>query len=179
MIGTDAQVIGTDAQVIGTDAQVIGTDGTDDADSNNDFEKRFSYLGTKDYTPWLSTTAALDFVERRAGGYDALTRRNRALAVWAQRVLCDIIGTTPVIDDAHTAAMANVPLPHTVRTPACADALVRRLRDTRSIDVVVYEHPSNSGRFHVRACMQIFLDEMDVSRLAEALVYSLQRRDRR
>ena len=168
-----------DCAVIGTDAQVIGTDGTDDADSNNDFEKRFSYLGTKDYTPWLSTTAALDFVERRAGGYDALTRRNRALAVWAQRVLCDIIGTTPVIDDAHTAAMANVPLPHTVRTPACADALVRRLRDTRSIDVVVYEHPSNSGRFHVRACMQIFLDEMDVSRLAEALVYSLQRRDRR
>ena len=175
----DCAVIGTDAQVIGTDAQVIGTDGTDDADSNNDFEKRFSYLGTKDYTPWLSTTAALDFVERRAGGYDALTRRNRALAVWCQRVLCEVLGTSPVIGEVHTASMANVPLPHTVRTPACAEALMRRLRNVHNTDVVVYEHPSNSGRFHVRACMQIFLDELDVSRLADALVDSLQRRDRR
>lgn len=161
------------------DCAEIGTNGviltTDDDDDDTDFGKRFSYLGTKDYTPWLSTTAALDFVDRCAGGYDALTLRNRALAVWGQRALCEVLGTSPVIGEVHTASMANVPLPRTVRTPACAEALMRRLRNVHNTDVVVYEHPSKSGRFHLRACMQIFLDEIDVSRLADDLVSSLGR----
>ena len=105
--------------------------------------------------------------------HEALTIRNRALAVWGQRVLCDVIGTNPLIEEAHTASMANVPLPHTIRTSSDANALMCRLRDKYDIDVVVYEYPSKSGRFHIRACMQIFLDELDVSRLAHALIDSI------
>jgi isopenicillin-N epimerase len=44
-------------------------------------QAEFSWAGTKDYAPWLSTFAALEFY-KRAGG-ESIRTHNHELAVWA------------------------------------------------------------------------------------------------
>lgn len=47
----------------------------------------FSWNGTKDYTPWLSTFAALEFFNK-AGGVEIMNH-NRELAAWGGKLLMD------------------------------------------------------------------------------------------
>lgn len=124
------------------------------------FAQRFEYLGTKDYTPWLAVSAAIDFVET-VGGYDRLIERNRKLALWARDFLSVRLQSTMAVEDAATASMCNVHLP-TVTDQASADALHRFLRD-RDMHVIVCEHPR--GCFWLRLCAQLFVTKSSVQDL--------------
>lgn len=124
------------------------------------FAERFEYLGTKDYTPWLAVSSAIDFVEA-VGGYSCLIDRNRKLALWARDFLSARLNSIITIDDALTASMCNVHLPE-IADQKAADSLHRFLRE-RNMHVIVCEHPS--GVFWLRLCAQIFVTKSAIQDL--------------
>jgi selenocysteine lyase/cysteine desulfurase len=75
----------------------------------SDFELRFQYTGTRDYTPLAAISAAMDF--RDIIGEEAIVQYNHSLAVWANKYLSELWGTQALVADEATAAMAHVMLP--------------------------------------------------------------------
>ena len=134
------------------------------ADSLTEFESRFVYLGTKDYTPWISVSAAIDFVEQM-GGYRSLIDRNRALSLWAQRHMATALETRTIPEEL-TASMCNVLLPF-VRTQADSRKLMAHLMENNTY-VVICEHPA--GCFWLRLCIQLFVDESMIRSITDKLL---------
>lgn len=134
--------------------------------STTPFQRRFGYLGTKDYTPWLAIQGAMDFVETELNGYSCLIERNRQLAVWAQRYLNqkldsrDLLPTTEL-----TGSMCNVCLPF-VKTTQDAEDLMTFL-ESRGIYTVVYEYQQ---RFWIRLCIQWFVDKEQIANVTSELI---------
>lgn len=124
------------------------------------FDERFAYLGTKDYTPWLSVGAAIDFVES-VGGYDKLIERNRKLAIWCRDFLSVRLHSVLALEDAVTASMCNVHL-SSITCQESADALHGFLRD-KGFEVIVCEYPK--GCFWLRLCMQLFVTKSSIQDL--------------
>jgi len=133
-----------------------------------EFEYRFLYLGTKDYTPWLSIQKALEFVDCK-GGYLYIINRNRQLAIKAQQSLCDEIQTGTPFANESTVSMANIPLPTAISTQFIASYLMDTLRDVYNTYVVIYEYPFNSSRYFLRLCLQLFITDYDINFLAIAI----------
>ena len=98
----------------------------------SDFELRFQYTGTRDYTPLAAISAAMDF--RDIIGEEAIVQYNHSMAVWANKHLSELWGTQALVADEATAAMAHVMLPvrcahpHTLPSHAreCTARRVRR-----------------------------------------------------
>jgi isopenicillin-N epimerase len=124
------------------------------------FAERFEYLGTKDYTPWLAVSSAIDFVEA-IGGYSCLISRNHKLALWSRDFLSVRLNSTITVGDAVTASMCNVHLPG-ITDQKAADSLHRFLRE-RNMHVIVCEHPS--AVFWLRLCAQIFVTKSSIQDL--------------
>lgn len=131
------------------------------------FQKRFNYLGTKDYTPWIAVNGAMDFVETQVWGYRALLERNHNLAVWAQGYMAQRLGTLNKVSRRHTAAMCNVRLPSTENFSP--EALLDHL-ESLGIYTVVFEYPLGSRRFWIRLCVQCFVNEQSVENVTNELV---------
>jgi len=149
------------------DCATIGSKGcTVIQNKNNDlthFEKRFMYLGTKDYTPWLSIGSAIDFIESN-GGYKHIIDRNRNLALNVQRRISKELNTS-FIHDSITASMCNIRIPF-ITTQEESRKFVEYLTE-KDTYVVVGEYPS--GCFWLRLCIQLFIDEKNVDRLIETI----------
>ncbi len=75
------------------------------------FRLEFDWTGASDPSAWLSVRDALRFgAELLPGGWPALRRRNRELALRARDLLCRALGTEPAAPDEMTGSMASVPL---------------------------------------------------------------------
>lgn len=133
--------------------------------NQSEFEKRFLYLGTKDYTPWISISAAIDFIEQ-IGGYNFLINRNRKLSLWAQHYISKKIQSKTISDEL-TCSMCNIHLPF-IESPNSAEKLMKYLT-SKNIFVVICEYPKKT--FWLRLCIQLFIDKSLLEYLTEIVIY--------
>ena len=135
----------------------------------SDFEKRFQYTGTRDYTPLAAIDAAMDF--REAVGESTIIGYNRGMALWAQSFLAELWGTEALLPDEQTCAMAHVRLPGITDKPT-ADAICTALKKKYNIHVMFFRLPGDNGKetYWVRPCIQIYVTQEEVERLGYAIM---------
>jgi isopenicillin-N epimerase len=138
------------------------------------FLLEFGWTGTCDPTAWLCVPEAIRWVgSLLPGGWPAVRRRNRALALAGRRVLADALGCEPPCPDAMIGTLASLPLPKACATerassPLYADPLQTALLQRFGIEVPVIPWPSEPARL-VRISAQLYnsLDQYEL--LAKAL----------
>ena len=136
----------------------------------SEYERRFQYTGTKDYTPLVAVGDALRW--RSKVGEANILGYNHGLAVWAQEFLSNAWGTETLVPAECTAFMAHVRVP--VRTAAGAALLNARLREEHATHVMAFSLPARQcyGETHathwVRPCAQLFVSRDDFRKLATA-----------
>jgi isopenicillin-N epimerase len=130
------------------------------------FTQEFDWVGTRDPSPWLSAPDGLRFLE--ALGYADLRRYNHDLAWRAARHLTDRWGTPLHLDECQVGCMASVMTPESCGSVK-ADAV--RLRDRLLFDhnIEVQVH-ARANRVWVRVSAQVYNDDADIERLADAVV---------
>jgi isopenicillin-N epimerase len=76
------------------------------------FAREFDWQGTSDPVPWLLAGEAIAFMDR-FGGWPVVRAHNHALAVDAQRLLCEAFEVEPIspLDGSWLGSMATVRLP--------------------------------------------------------------------
>ena len=106
----------------------------------SEFERRFQYTGTRDYTPLVAVADALRWREKV--GESAILGYNHSLAVWGQEFLASEWNTETLVPPDCTAFMAHARVP--VSTPGAAALLNRRLREERATHVMAFELPARA-----------------------------------
>lgn len=85
--------------------------GSGDACRDVAFDERFSWTGTRDLTPRLLVADTIDYMASlHPDGWDGIMRRNHELAVRAQALFHDRLGTEPAYSSALFGSMVTVPL---------------------------------------------------------------------
>jgi isopenicillin-N epimerase len=136
----------------------------------SEFERRFQYTGTRDYTPLVAVADALRWREKV--GESAILGYNHSLAVWGQEFLASEWNTETLVPPECTAFMAHARVP--VSTPGAAALLNRRLREERATHVMAFELPARAHlgetepTHWVRPCAQLFVSRNDFAHLAAA-----------
>jgi isopenicillin-N epimerase len=140
------------------------------------FRLEFDWTGTCDPTAWMTVPKAIDYVgSLLPGGWPAVMRHNRALALEARRLLCAAAGTPPPCPEEMIGSLASVVLPDGVtadigwRRP---DAIQARLFDDWNIEVPVMSWPAPPRRL-MRVSAQLYNTRDHYVRLAEALTKEL------
>jgi len=129
------------------------------------FTTEFDWPGTRDPSAALAAPAALAYM--RELGVAAVQRYNHALAWGAGRILAERLGIPVVQDESQIGTMITVPLPARAGSGA-PDA--QRLRDALLFeDHIEIQLHAFGEQLWTRVSAQIYNDESDVERLAEAL----------
>jgi isopenicillin-N epimerase len=136
------------------------------------FPHSFSKIATADVTGWLAAPAALKFFEEL--GWEAVRRRNNALAHAGQRLIAAEIGVAASLEsmpgggeaDSYPIPMRLLPLPGVAPTREAAVAFTDRL----AIDYAI-ECPVDvwNGQPLLRISAQLYNAIGDYERLAAAL----------
>lgn len=129
----------------------------------SEFESRFLYLGTKDYTPWISISGAIHFI-KDIGGYDLIINRNKQIATWAQTYMSVKLDTECTNKDL-IASMGNVKLPF-IKSKQESEDLVNYL-EKRNVFAVVFEY---QNEYWIRLCIQVFVSVTNVVKLTKMLM---------
>lgn len=136
------------------------------------FLEEFDWTGSDDPTPWLCVPEAIRDVASLGGGWAAVRARNRALALKARALLCDVLGLDPPAPETMIGSLAAVPLPPgDGRPPTSAlgpGSLQQRLFDAHGIEVPVIAWPRPPSRL-IRISAHLYNEEADYHRLARAL----------
>ena len=91
---------------------VVISHGWNAPDTANRYHSLFDWLGTDDMTPWLAAPEALRVVgSLEPGGWPALMRRNRELALAARDLISDRLGMDQSAPDEMVGSMASFPMP--------------------------------------------------------------------
>ena len=141
------------------------------------FREEFDWTGTCDPTAWLVMPDCIRFLGGLLpGGWPALMARNRALALRARDVLCDVLGVPPACPDELVASLASLPLP--VGEPGSPVATLdhEKLMDwirARGVESWFCSWPVPSGRL-VRVSAQAYNHEGQFQRLAGLLQEALR-----
>jgi len=142
------------------------------------FRLLWDHVGTVDATPWLCVPAALRFLSGLfPGGLPELQRRNRALALEGQRLLCDALGVARPAPEEMIGSLASVPLPdrpahETAQPGQFYDPLQQRLLDKHQTEVPVFSWPAPNKRL-VRIAAQAYVARSEIEKLAAALQQEL------
>ncbi len=135
------------------------------------YTAEFDWVGTRDLTPYLASTAALDLLEEWGG--PAVREYNHSLAWRAGQHLAERWGTTFDVPESMIGTMAALPLPEGWgRTAEEARAVRDSLLFDHGIEVQMHDW---RGRLWIRVATQIYNDMDDIERLAEAM-QAVQRR---
>jgi len=130
------------------------------------FPKCFDWVGTRDPTPWLSVTAALEFY-REMGGAAIPGRLHGDLLASASR-LCRAWDVELPAPAEMFGAMATLPLPLDMEAiRPNADALHDALRERYRIEVPVL---AVAGRLWLRVSQQLYTTEEDIAALERAVI---------
>jgi selenocysteine lyase/cysteine desulfurase len=138
----------------------------------SEFERRFQYTGTRDYTPLIAVRDALLFRERV--GEAAILGYNHGMAVWAQDWLAAVWRTETLVPPNCTGFMAHARVP--LRSPAAALLMNRILKEDHAIHVMAFslparKHLGESQPSHwVRPCIQLFVHREDIRALGTAVL---------
>jgi isopenicillin-N epimerase len=139
------------------------------------FRLEWDWTGTCDPTAFLSAPEALRWMEAQLpGGWDAVRRVNRELALRARSLLCEALGGPPSAPDSMVGSMAAVALPPALvgEEPSEAtgwlDPLQRVLREECRIEVPVIPWP-NAGSRWIRVSAQVYNEWREYEALAGVL----------
>jgi isopenicillin-N epimerase len=139
------------------------------------FRLEFDWTGTSDPTAWLTVPKAIEYLGGLLpGGWAALMARNRALALEARRLLCDVLKAPLPAPDEMIGSLASIRVPDGPTEVGWrrVDPLQRRLFDAWSIEVPVMTWPAAPRRL-LRISAQLYNRREHYERLAQALVKEL------
>jgi isopenicillin-N epimerase len=129
------------------------------------FSAEFALSGTSDPTAWLAAPSSISLLG--GIGWDRIRGYGQALVRYGQRVVCDAVGTEPIVPDSMTAMMTLVPMPPGVADDrAAAESVAERLWAQHRIEVPVW---SWQGRGLLRLCGHVYNRAADYDHLAEVL----------
>ena len=135
--------------------------------THDDWLQEFDWTGTRDPSPWLAAPAGIAFMEETLG-LAAMRRHNHGLAWRSALRLAERWGRPWPTPEAMIGCMASVPLP--ARLGPADAGTAQRLRDAllleHRIEVPVI---ARAGMLWVRLSLQVYNDESDVDRLADAV----------
>lgn len=143
------------------------------------FQIEFGWTGTDDPTPFLAVPRAIEFMGGLLpGGWPAVMRHNRQLALKARRVLCRALELPAPCPDEMIGALAAFPLPDSTDTtppksPLYLDPLQDRLLASHGIEVPVIPWPTAPKRL-LRISAQLYNHLPQYERLAAALQATLR-----
>ncbi len=129
------------------------------------FRLEFDWTGTDDPTAYLCVPEAIRFMgSLLPGGWSELMAQNRAKAIAARKILCEILEVAPPCPDQMIGSLATVPLSDGSYIEL-QDALLEKF----GIEVPIVPYPSAPNRL-VRISAQIYntLDQYD--KLGQAIV---------
>ena len=146
------------------------------------FLTEFEYVGTQDYTPFLTIPAAIDFMGSLVpGGWPEVMERNHALCLLGRGILCERLGITPPAPDSMIGSISTLVLPShepdrharlmarpTRYHDALQDALIRK----HGIQVPIWGLAGKPERF-VRISAQLYNKAAQYTKLADALASEL------
>jgi isopenicillin-N epimerase len=137
------------------------------------FRLEFDWTGTVDPTASLVVPEAIRFMGSLVpGGWPALMRRNRELALDARRVLIKTLGIEPPSPEDMIGSLASIPLPDGAPAEDIAwrrpDPIQAALFARHGIEVPVMSWPAAPKRL-LRISTQLYNEAGDYERLAQAL----------
>jgi len=141
----------------------------------------FGWLGTGDFSACLSAPESIRVIGALLpGGWPAVMRRNRALALAARKILCDTLQIPPPCPEEMIGSLAAVPLPDMSAADAARianglDPLRGKLLREFGIEAPVHPWPAPPKRL-LRVSAQLYNALPHYERLAEALAKILSRR---
>lgn len=127
------------------------------------YHREFDWMGTRDPTAVLCIPGAIDVLaDMVPGGWPAIRRRNRELALETRALLCRALGQDVPAPDSMIGSMFAMPIGH-------GEGLHERLRDELSIEVVV--QPWGPEKLWLlRVSSFLYNQAVDGLTLADALV---------
>jgi isopenicillin-N epimerase len=144
----------------------------------------FGWMGTGDFAACLSVPESIRVIGALLpGGWAAVMKRNRALALAARRLLCDALEILPPCPDEMIGSLAALPLPDmaaadVVRVSNGLDPLRGRLLREHGIEVPVFPWPAPPKRL-LRVSAQLYNSLPQYERLVEVLKKVLHSRKSR
>lgn len=133
-----------------------------------DYVGRFAYTGTRDYTPFVTIPAGLQFIESNLGGLESMRVYNRELLQRGSEYLVAQWGTSYLIPMDMCVFMANVILPK-IESQEEAVSLQKRLFDEHNVSMVFGSVPHRDGSrqiFFIRVSVQVYIEMKDFEVLA-------------
>ena len=134
---------------------------------HDDWLQEFDWQGTRDPSPWLAAPAGIEFIEQTLGEA-AMRAHNHRLACWAAQHLGERWRREWRTPEAMIGCMVTVPLPARFDGRNASEA--QRLRDAllaeHHVEVPVI---ARGGRLWARLSLQVYNDESDVQRFADAV----------
>jgi isopenicillin-N epimerase len=129
------------------------------------FLREFDWVGTRDPTPWLCAPDGIRFLQEL--GLDDHRAYNHDLAWRAAQTLTDRWNTPLEIPESAVGSMVSVMTPERCGTTKPeAGALRDKLLHQHNIEVQAH---ARSGRVWVRVSAQVYNDDGDIDRLAQAI----------
>jgi isopenicillin-N epimerase len=134
-------------------------------DALEGFVKSFGWLGTADYTPYLSVPGAFGIMEEL--GWERLRRHNRELASYGAEIVREALHTPPPTEAAVFEAMSLVALPEgTADSLEETRALSGRIADALGAEVAAFPW---QGRGYIRLSAQAYNAPAEYEGLAVGL----------
>jgi isopenicillin-N epimerase len=125
------------------------------------WDEEFTWLGTRDPSPYLSIPVAIEFMETI--GLDEFRTRSRWLASYVEKNLSELFGTTPIgsPDQGWYGSMAHVPLPK-----GDWSLLQKQLWEQIGIEIPIINF---KNRFFVRVSCHLYNNRTQLDALVKAL----------
>ena len=129
--------------------------------------QRYEYVSSRDYTAFLSMSAAIDFRHNLMDGGDlAIYKYCRTLALQAKHYLLELWNATALAPDSIEEFMINIELPAAINSPSKGLALHNYLLDHHNTYMLVL----GSGQQYTRLSSQIYLEMDDFQRLGDLVL---------
>jgi isopenicillin-N epimerase len=136
------------------------------------FQDRFDWAGTFDPSPWLCAAESILWMQALVpGGWPAIRKANRGLAVRARKFLCKELQLEPPCPDSMIGSMATVPLPAAFQgypKQGKIDPEQLQLYDQLGIEVPFFRIGNPEHRYF-RISAQLYNSLAEYEYLAEAL----------
>lgn len=132
-----------------------------------DYTMEFDWQGTKDISPWLAATTAIQIGE--SIGWDKIREHNHKLATWMHQELLNGLSLEPIvpIDGSLIGSMATVLLPQCFPdTNDECDQLRDQIFADFKIEVPIFQYENRS---FLRVSAQLYTKSSDIGQLIEVL----------